>query len=564
VAIKRIRAAAHDEAQLRARLQQEARLLAQLGHPAIVQVFDIFDDEGGTWVVMELVEGRTLAEGIEGAIGVGEVLRHGIAIAAALEAAHRQGIIHRDLKVENVMLSASGQIKILDFGLAKQLETSESAPSLSTDGQVLGTVRTMSPEQARGMALDERSDLFSLGVLLYELLAGSSPFAGATPLDTLVRVSTHRQTSLVELPGMAERIPRALSELVDELLEKAIEQRPASAAEVRARLQAMAEARADGAPAGAGAEPVRRRWTDLDMQATEVGTAATVSLKPHEREPRASPSAAVAPAPSSAFEAASEAGPEPRRRRVKQVLLAGLVAAGAGAAVIAMRRTDAGSSATEVAVQSDGGAPADAEPRRDPKAEYERGMALLRNHHRPGTIAEATGIFQRLLREDDRSAAAYAGLATAYWLQYSPDEGRDPMVLQQARAAADRAVALDEFLVDARVSHGRVALMLDQVEQAEKDFQAAVALDGKSAAAYAGLGRVHQRRQHLDEAEAALRKAIALDPDDRGLYDDLGTVLIDRGRYQDAIPLFEKSIALAPDSSYGYSNLGAVYLAQGR
>src|SRR5262249_22064204 len=152
---------------------------------------------------------------------------HGVAIAGALDAAHRQGIVHRDLKVENVMLSASGQIKILDFGLAKRLLPSEASlsaeasRSLSAEGQVLGTVRTMSPEQARGLEIDERSDLFSLGVLLYELLAGRSPFVGPTASDTLVRVSTHRQTSLVELPGLAERVPRELSELVDELLEKA-------------------------------------------------------------------------------------------------------------------------------------------------------------------------------------------------------------------------------------------------------------------------------------------------------------------------------------------------------
>ena len=192
-------------------------------------------------------------------------------------------------------------------------------------------------------------------------------------------------------------------------------------------------------------------------------------------------------------------------------------------------------------------------------------MALLRNFHRTGAIDEALGIFQRLLREDARSASAYAGLARAYWLQYKvTDASRDPMFLQQARAAAERAVALDELLADARVSHGLVALELGQEEQAEQDLQAALALDGRSAAAHDGMARLHRKRQHLEEAEAAGRKAIELAPGDRQLYDDLGGILVQRGRYQDAIPLFEKSIALAPDSAYGYSNLGAVYLAQGR
>jgi len=138
------------------------------------------------------------------------------------------------------------------------------------------------------------------------------------------------------------------------------------------------------------------------------------------------------------------------------------------------------------------------------------------------------------------------------------------MFLQQAQAAADRAVALDEFLADARVSHGLVVLELGQVEQAERDFQAALTFDGKNAVAYEGMARLYRHQQHLDEAEAAYRKAITLAPQARDLYDDLGALQVERGKYQEAIPLFEKSIALAPDSPYGYSNLGAVYLLQGR
>jgi eukaryotic-like serine/threonine-protein kinase len=554
VAIKRIRSAGGDELHLRARLEQEARLLAQLGHPAIVQVFDIFEDADGAWIVMELIEGRSLAAVRDAEpASVDDVLSHGIAIAAALEAAHRQGIVHRDLKVENVMLSSSGQIKILDFGLAKRLLPSESTPSLSREGQVLGTVRAMSPEQARGLSVDERSDLFSLGVLLYELLSGTSPFAGASALDTLVRVSTHRQTSLVELPGMAEVVPRALSELVDELLEKAPEQRPASAAKVRARLQVIAESRprpagAHGTPLAepdAEDEPARRRWADLDTAPTEVPAAATAPLKPRR--------------------------PPVRRRRVLLAAL-GAAAAAAVAVTVAVLGTRAGPSA------ADGAAPhaapasrpaadpsAASAPARDPKGEYERGMALLRSFHRAGAIDEAAGIFQRLLREDDRSAAAYAGLARAYWRRYTfTDVSRDEMFLQQARAAADRAVALDEFLVDARVSHGLVALELGQLDRAEIDMRAALGLDGKSADAHEAMARLYKRRQRPDEMESELRTAIELAPKAHHLYDDLGDLLMQRGRYQEAIALFEKSISLAPDSPYGYSNLGAVYLLQGR
>jgi serine/threonine-protein kinase len=576
VAIKRIHAAAGDDPQRRARFEQEARLLAQLVHPAIVQVFDIFDDETGDWVVMELVEGRTLAALLEhGPLGVDDVLRYGHAIAAGLDAAHRQGIIHRDLKVENVMLSNTGQIKILDFGLAKRSPNGDaSSAALSSEGQVLGTVRAMSPEQARGLAVDERSDLFSLGVLLYELLARVTPFSGTTPVATVLRVTTDRQRSLVELPGMAVRIPHALSALVDQLLEKAVEQRPASAAEVRDHLQAMAESRAAMTSAGA---PVTERW------AAPAGSHPG-RMEPRDQDTQISSSNLAAPGPPQRDrETEIELGPTalrvppaglppatPRRWR-RRLVMAVLGAALAGSAIVvgagALRPAPADASlATPVAAPLPSAAPQGAlASARDPRAEYERGMTLLRNYHRPGAVDEAAGIFQRLLRDDEASAPGYAGLARAYWVRSTfTDASQDAMFLQQARAAADRAVALDEFLVDGRVSHGLVALQLGQEAQAERDFQAAIALDGKSADAFHGEALLRKHQQRLDEAEAAFRKAIELAPGARDLYDDLGGLQVQRGKYQDAIPLFEHSIALAPDSPYGYSNLGAVYLLQGR
>jgi eukaryotic-like serine/threonine-protein kinase len=558
VAIKRIRTVDGDDTQRRARLEQEARLLAQLGHPAIVQVFDVFEDDAGDWVVMELVLGRTLAAVLdEEPVGVGDALRYGHAIATALDAAHRQGIIHRDLKLENVMLSDTGQIKILDFGLAKRLVATErsSTAALSVEGQVLGTVRAMSPEQARGLEVDERSDLFSLGVLLYEVLAGATPFGGATPLDTIVRVTTHRQTSLAELPDLAERIPRALSELVDQLLEKAAELRPPSAAEVRDRLQAIADARPRTTPtrSSAAGEPSasRRRTTPVGEPETQLSSLGSAETEVGSPAPRAQPAAASHPPRG------------PRAGRMRPWLL-GLGAAGAVAVVLIVVRADRPTTAVPARPPA-AGPPAAAAASRDPRAEYERGMALLRDFHRPGAIDEAAGIFQRLLRDDEASASAYAGLARADWYRYAViDASHDAMFLQQAQAAADRAVALDEFLADARVSHGLIALELGQVDQAERDFQAALTFDSKNADAYKGLGRLQRRRQHPEQAAAAYRQAIALAPQARQFYDDLGEVQAERGEYQEAIQLFEKSIALAPDSPYGYSNLGAVYLLQGR
>ena len=233
VALKHIRpeiADTHPRAQHRFR--REARAAARLHHASVVQVFDILETDRGDWIVMEWVDGFSVAEMLRGG-----PLDHALAAALArqvaegLAAAHEAGILHRDLKTENVMVTATGQAKILDFGLAKPLwpgPEGEEA-SLSLEGAILGTCRAMSPEQARGLPLDARSDLFSLGVLLYEMVTTVSPFKARTAADTLSQILRHQQPPVTDLEPA---IPHPLSQLIDRLLAKAPELRPSSAAEV--------------------------------------------------------------------------------------------------------------------------------------------------------------------------------------------------------------------------------------------------------------------------------------------------------------------------------------------
>ncbi len=283
VAAKRLRGEA--TAGARSRFRREARALARLGHPAIVQVFDVVEDDAGDWIVMELVEGSTLAElGVGGPLDAGLVLDFGRQIASALEAAHTRGIVHRDLKTENVMVLPSGHVKVLDFGLARGVAALPIAagafdgPALagelafSLPGRIAGTPRAMSPEQAAGGDVGPRSDLFALGVLLYEISTARSPFQAPTVEETLRRVANHRPPPARRLHP---RVPRELSELVDRLLETDPGRRPRSAAAVADELSAIA-----------AADPVYRvtsydlSWLENPSEIRKLGAGATTADAP--------------------------------------------------------------------------------------------------------------------------------------------------------------------------------------------------------------------------------------------------------------------------------------------
>jgi eukaryotic-like serine/threonine-protein kinase len=249
VAIKQVRRDAALDPLLRERLRREARAAARLSHPQIVQVYDILESAGdpenpedtesadGDSIVMEYVAGRSIAEILRrGPLPLPTAVSLARQIASGLGAAHAAGLVHRDLKGENVLVDEAGRARILDFGLAKPLDGTGS--TLTEHGAVLGTYRAMSPEQSRGEPADARSDLFSFGVLLYEMLTGVSPFAARTPVEILRRIDGEAPRPVAEL---RPETPAELAALVHTLLEKNPGRRPASAAEVTRRLQALAE-----------------------------------------------------------------------------------------------------------------------------------------------------------------------------------------------------------------------------------------------------------------------------------------------------------------------------------
>src|SRR5438876_6237701 len=185
VAIKVLPAEFSENAKFKLRFEREARTISQLNHPNICTLYDV----GDGYLVMELLEGESLADRLtHGAMSTEEVLRYGIEIAEALDKAHRQGIVHRDLKPGNIMLTKSG-VKLLDFGLAKVIAPASQPSSLTAfptqhaltqEGTILGTFQYMAPEQLEGKEADARTDIFALGVVLYEMATGKKAFSGAT------------------------------------------------------------------------------------------------------------------------------------------------------------------------------------------------------------------------------------------------------------------------------------------------------------------------------------------------------------------------------------------------
>lgn len=221
------------------RINREARAISSLNHPNICTIYDVGEYEQQPFIVMELLEGHTIKDLDSKALKTVEVLRLAIQITEGLAAAHQKGIIHRDIKPANVFVTACGQAKILDFGLAKLVSTGELALTRSEDGltnsgAVIGTVAYMSPEQARGEEVDARTDLFSLDAVLYEMVTGKPPFTGKTwaaILDAILEAEPDRPSDT------NSDVPLELDHVIRKSLEKDRELRYQSAVELRADLK---------------------------------------------------------------------------------------------------------------------------------------------------------------------------------------------------------------------------------------------------------------------------------------------------------------------------------------
>jgi len=284
VAIKVLPPEFADDPERLRRFEREARATAALSHPNILDVHDVGTHEGVPYLVEELLEGESLRERLaRGPLPVREAAETAIQVAHGLAAAHEKHIVHRDLKPANVFITSEGTVKILDFGLAKLVEsvplgeadTLTYAPTGATEfGRVLGTMAYMAPEQARGMPVDPRTDIFSFGVVLYEMLAGERPFRGETATDTVAAILKEEPTPL------PEGVPPALQGVVNQCLAKRPDQRFSSGHDLELALQAASShgETAVPAPAGAGVAGLGRRWLWAGVAALGVIATAGVAL----------------------------------------------------------------------------------------------------------------------------------------------------------------------------------------------------------------------------------------------------------------------------------------------
>ncbi|MBA2350140.1 MAG: serine/threonine protein kinase [Solirubrobacterales bacterium] len=233
VAIKLMHAGVHADADQLERFRREARAVAQLNHPHIVGVIDAGEDGQGTaFIVLEYVEGETLKDCIRrhGRLPVGEAIAYAIEIARALGAAHAQGIVHRDVKPQNVLIDEEGSAKVTDFGIALKMDQT----GLTVDGSVLGTTDYVSPEQALGQQVDGQSDLYSLGIVLYEMLIGEVPFTGETQVAVAMK---HVREDLPDVQVRRPELSSALASVVDRATAKDLNVRYRTDLELTADLE---------------------------------------------------------------------------------------------------------------------------------------------------------------------------------------------------------------------------------------------------------------------------------------------------------------------------------------
>ena len=614
VALKVLPAAAAGDQDSLARFIREARAASALNHPNIVTIHDIGAAADTHFIAYEFVEGKTLREFCRGApLGAATALDIAIQVASALADAHRAGIVHRDLKPDNVMIRPTGLVKLLDFGIARlsrSVETDLTMTGQTVSGMLIGTPQYMSPEQARGLPVDQQTDLFSFGVLLYEVLSGTSPFAAGTATDVIVAVLTRS-------PAHLTNVPPAVSAIVGRALQKDRAHRYPTATEL---LRDLNNARTALGDAPGQTSPIARQRADT-LPPLEIPRATTT--------PRAMRSLAVLPFANMSADVDNEHFCD----GLAEELLNALskidqlkVASRTSAFSFKGKAVDVATIATALGVTSvlDGSIRRsgnrlrisvqlvnaadgyqvwseryDREMRdvfelqdeitlavvaalRLRLVDHERAAVLRRytdnpdayelflkgRHHSYKYTAQgwqrAIEFFDKAIGIEPDYALAYAGLATSRGCQWFFGILPAEQVMPQCKADQARALTIDDGIDDAYLSEAMITFFYDwDWRGAERAFVRAVELNpnNSEALSYYALFLVFDGR--VEEAMALGRKALALDPLAPLINMNVGWTYFAAGRIGDASQQAAKMIENDPDFYGAYWLQGAIHLSAG-
>ncbi len=593
VAIKMLPAAVAQDAERLARFEREARSLATLNHPNIVTIYSVEEAGDSRFLVMELVEGQGLDALIAaGGLPLPQFFEIGVPLADALSAAHGRGIVHRDLKPGNVMVTPEGRVKVLDFGLAK-LEAAdsdsdltstptESRANLTSEGQVFGTVAYMSPEQTRGGKVDARSDVFSLGVVLYQMVTGERPFQGASAVDMISSILRDTPPSVTDRRG---DLPPHLARILRRCLEKDPRDRYQTSRDVYNELRdlrneissppPLTSSRAEGtvAPAAASRAPAARKWL---VPAAIATVALGIALYAARR------SGLLRPAPA--------APAEPHAIQSIAVLPLDNYSGDAGQDYFAEGMTDELTSAlaniSQLRVISRGSAMQFKGANRPPTPEIARVLNV-------DAIVEGS-----VLRAGDRvriTAQLIDARADRHlWSRSFERSSKDVLALQDELASAiageihvrltpaeqsrlKRAASVNPEAYDAYLK-GRYFFNRpndENLSRAIAQFEEAIRLDPSFAPAFSGLSDAYLWAGYNEgvianaeagpKARAAAEEAIRLDDTSAEAHASLGTY---RGWYahdwSGSETEYRRAFALNPNYSYAHDQFGILLALQGR